>query len=150
MTKRNFLFIALSLILFTACKGYSDKEKKEFDEKIQKFIKKENLKLTKSSSGVYSSVIVKGKGKEIRYTDNIRVMYKGKLLNGIVFEERNSPVQMTLKNLIPAWKEVLIGKNTGSVFMIVTPPQMGYGSNPIGEIPENSCLFFEVKVLQTL
>lgn len=150
MTIRNFLFIVLSILLFTACKGYSTEEKKVFDEKIQKFIKKENLKLSKSSSGVYSSTIVKGKGKVIRYTDNIRVMYKGKLLNGVVFEEQNSPVQLTLKNLIPAWKEVLVGKNTGSVFMIVTPPQMGYGSNPIGEIPENSCLFFELKVMQTL
>jgi FKBP-type peptidyl-prolyl cis-trans isomerase FkpA len=150
MSIRKTFFILFSLLFLTACKGYSDKEKKEFDQKIQKFITKENLKLTKSSSGVYSSVIVKGKGKTIRYTDDIRVMYKGKLLNGVVFDEQNSPVQLKLKNLIPAWKEVLVGKNSGSVFMIVTPPQMGYGSNPFGEIPENSCLFFEIKVMQTL
>lgn len=146
----RYLIIILTLLLFSACKGYSKDQKREFDTKIQKFIKKENLKLSKSSSGVYSSVIVKGKGKIIRYTDDIRVMYKGKLLNNIVFDEQNSPVQLKLKNLIPAWKEVIIGQNSGSVFMIVTPPQMGYGSNPVGEIPENSCLFYEIKVMQTL
>lgn len=138
------------LILLTACKGYTKSEKETFDAKIQKYIKKENLKMSKSSSGVYSRVEIKGTGKPIRYTDEIRVMYKGKLLNGIVFDEQNSPMQLKLKKLIPAWKEVLIGKNSGSVFIIVTPPQMAYGSNPFGEIPENSCLFFEIKVMQTL
>jgi FKBP-type peptidyl-prolyl cis-trans isomerase FkpA len=150
MNTRNFLFIALSLFILSACKGYSDREKTEFDNEIQSFIKKKNLKMKKSSSGVYSRIEVKGSGKVIRYTDEIRVMYKGTLLNGVVFDEKNSPVQMKLKNLIPAWKEVLIGQNSGSVFIIVTPPQMGYGSNPIGEIPENSSMCFEIKVMQTL
>jgi FKBP-type peptidyl-prolyl cis-trans isomerase FkpA len=150
MFKLKFFFFVLSFILLSACKGYSKNEKKAFDEKIQKFIQKENLQLKKSSSGVYYKVVVKGKGKPIRYADDIRVMYKGKLLNGVVFDEQNSPVQFKLKNLIPAWKEVLVGKNSGSVFLIVTPPQMGYGSNAFGEIPENSCLFFEIKVMQTL
>ncbi len=148
--KRNLGFIFLTFLFLTACKGYSTKEKIAFDEKIQKYLRKENLKMTKSSSGVYSRTEVQGTGKTIRYTDDIRVMYKGKLLNGVVFDEQNSPVQLKLKNLIPAWKEVLVGKKSGSVFMLVTPPQMGYGSNPNGEIPENSCLFFEIKVMQTL
>lgn len=150
MSTRNFLFISLTFLLLTACKGYSKSEKESFDQKIQKYLKKQNLKMSKSSSGVYSRVEIKGTGKPIRYTDDIRVMYKGKLLNGVVFDEQNSPVQLKLKNLIPAWKEVLVGKNSGSVFMLVTPPQMGYGSNPNGEIPENSCLFYEIKVMQTL
>ena len=150
MKIKNILFIALSLFFLAACKGYSDPEKKVFDDKIQNYLKKKNLKMTKSSSGVYSRIEVQGSGKVIRYTDEIRVMYKGALLNGIVFDEKNSPVQMTLKNLIPAWKEVIVGQKSGSVFMIVTPPQMGYGSNPVGEIPENSCLSFEIKVMQTL
>jgi FKBP-type peptidyl-prolyl cis-trans isomerase len=150
MKIKNILFIALSLFFLTACKGYSDPEKKVFDDKIQNYLKKKNLKMTKSSSGVYSRIEVQGSGKVIRYTDEIRVMYKGALLNGIVFDEKNSPVQMTLKKLIPAWKEVIVGQKSGSVFMIVTPPQMGYGSNPVGEIPENSCLSFEIKVMQTL
>jgi FKBP-type peptidyl-prolyl cis-trans isomerase len=150
MSKSNFFFITLILILLSACKGYTKSEKETFDAKIQKYIKRENLKMSKSSSGVYSKVEIKGTGKPIRYNDEIRVMYKGKLLNGIVFDEKNSPLQLKLKNLIPAWKEVLVGKNSGGVFILVTPPQMGYGSNAFGEIPENSCLFFEIKVMQTL
>ncbi len=144
------LFTAFSLVLIiSSCTGYSNKEKEKFDQELKAFMKKENLKLSKSSSGVYYKVATKGSGRVIRYNDKIRVMYKGKLMDGTIFDEKNSPIEFNLKNLVPAWKEVLVGKNTGSVFYIATPPQMGYGSQDNGEIPPNSCLYFEIKVMES-
>lgn len=145
----HFLFIAFSTLLLSSCTGYSDKEQEVFDQKLQAFMKKENLKMTKSSSGVYYKVATKGSGRKIQYNDKIRVMYKGKLMNGTIFDEKNSPIEFHLKKLVPAWKEVLVGKNTGSVFYIATPPSMGYGSQDNGEIPPNSCLYFEIKVMES-
>jgi FKBP-type peptidyl-prolyl cis-trans isomerase len=144
-----FLLIALSVAL-SSCTGYSEKEKEKFDQEIQNFLKKSNLSLSKTSSGVYYKLATKGTGKPILYGDKIRVMYKGKNMKGLIFDEKNTPIIYELKNLIPAWKEVLVGQNAGSVFYIATPPQMGYGSEQAGEIPPNSCLFFEIKVMETL
>lgn len=147
-TTLQLTFLLFTLFTINACTSYSKKEKAEFDKELQTFMKTENLKLNKSSSGVYYKVATQGKGKTILYNDKIRVMYKGKKMDGTIFDERNSPVEFNLKNLIPAWKEVLVGKKTGSVFYILTPPSMGYGSQEAGEIPPNSCLFFEIKVME--
>ncbi len=145
------IFFLFGLLFFlTACTGYSASEKKKFDKELQVFMKKQNLKLTKTSSGVYYKIVTVGKGKNILYNDKIRVMYKGKKMDGTVFDEKNTPVIFNLRNLIPAWKEVLIGQPAGSVFYIATPPQMGYGSQQAGDLPPNSCLFFEIKVMSTL
>ncbi len=145
------LFSIFVLSFFIAsCTGYSEKEKKTFDTEIQAFLKKSNLKLSKTSSGVYYKIVKKGEGKTILYGDKIRVMYKGKNMDGLIFDEKNTPIIYELKNLIPAWKEILVGQKTGSVFYIATPPQMGYGNEQAGEIPPNSCLFFDIKVMESL
>lgn len=145
-----FLFIAFNLLFFSSCTGYSKKEKAQFDKELRTFMKKSNLHLTKSSSGIYYKVATQGKGKTILYNDQIRVMYKGKRMDGTTFDEKNTPVTFLIKKLIPAWKEVLIGQKEGSVFYIATPPQMGYGNQQYGDIPPNSCLFFEIKLMQAL
>jgi FKBP-type peptidyl-prolyl cis-trans isomerase len=141
---------ALTFVALSACKGYSKKEKAKFDKELVTFMKKEHLVMTKSSSGVYYKVVTAGKGKKILYADKIRVMYKGRKMDGTIFDEKNSPIEFNIRGLIPAWKEVLVGRNTGSVFYIATPPSMGYGSQEAGEIPPNSCLFFEIKVMEAL
>lgn len=149
-TLSKIAFITLVLTVLSACTGYSKKDKQKFDKELKAFMKKEHLDLTKTSSGVYYKVVTPGKGKKILYNDKIRVMYKGRRMDGTIFDEKNSPVEFNLKNLIPAWKEVIVGKKTGSVFFIATPPQMGYGSQEAGEIAPNSCLFFEIKVMASL
>ncbi len=149
----RILFIFSLLVTISSCTGYSKSEKKKFDKELQVFMKKENLQLIKTTSGVYYKVVTVGKvgdSRKILYNDKIRVMYKAKKMDGTIFDERNTPVTLDLKNLIPAWKEILIGKTAGSVFYIATPPQMGYGSQQAGDLPPNSCLFFEIKVMSTL
>ena len=147
----KFLVALFSMVLIlSACTGYSNSQKKAFDEKLQVFMKKENLQLTKTSSGVYYKIVTKGKGSIIKYNDKIRVMYTGKNMDVTVFDEKTTPIEFNLKNLLPAWKEILIGQPAGSIFYIATPPQMGYGSQQAGNLPPNSCLFFEIKVMSTL
>ena len=116
------------VFVLSACTGYSDSQKKAFDEKLQVFMKKENLQLTKTSSGVYYKIVTKGKGSIIKYNDKIRVMYTGKNMDVTVFDEKTTPIEFNLKNLLPAWKEILIGQPAGSIFYIATPPQIIYSN----------------------
>jgi FKBP-type peptidyl-prolyl cis-trans isomerase FkpA len=137
----------LVLISVVACGDYSDADKTYFDKEIKTYLEKNNLKLDKSTSGVYYKVLAKGTGKEILYSDNIRFIYKGTLLNGEIFDQQYSPVEIPLKNLIPAWREVIPGLAEGTSIMIVTPPHMGYGGQETGKIPPNSCLVFDLTIL---
>lgn len=142
----KYALILLTALLF-GCNDYNQAEKNQFDQEIQVYLKKHKLNLTKTASGVYFKVLEMGTGPEIRYNDIIQVIYKGELLDGTVFDQQYSPVEYTLKNLIPAWKEVLVGLPEGTALMMVVPPHMGYGSQDNGDIPSNSALFFDMTVL---
>jgi FKBP-type peptidyl-prolyl cis-trans isomerase FkpA len=135
------------LLTFISCGGYSSANKKSFDQEIQAYLKKNKIIATKSESGVYSAILFQGTGEPVKYNDEIRVIYKGTLLNGNEFDSQYSPVEMKLKSLIPAWKEALVGVKEGSSILIVSPPQMAYGGQNKGEIPANSSLVFDITLL---
>ena len=136
------LFIALGL---SGC-TFENKGAEEIDQEIQAFIKKQKYQMIKTDSGVYIEVIDHGQGYPIRYNDKILVTYRGEFLDRTVFDERKKPVEFTLANLIPAWKEVLVGQNVGAIIRMIVPPSMGYGDQDNGNIPPNSILHFVVHV----
>ena len=52
----------LILFLLASCSTYSEQEIQDFDSKISAYIKKNNLKFNKSSSGLHYSISKTGKG----------------------------------------------------------------------------------------
>ena len=78
--------------------------------------------------------------------DNIRIAYKGTLLNGTVFDQSTSQV-FTLSNLIAGWQQALPLIGIGGSITIYLPPTLGYGSKASGSIPANSNLKFEIDLL---
>jgi FKBP-type peptidyl-prolyl cis-trans isomerase FkpA len=136
------LFIGL---FFSSCTG-ADKTAEQIDQEIQAFIKKQKFQMTKTDSGVYVELIDHGHGYPIRYNDQIIVTYRGEFLDRTVFDERTKEIEFTLANLIPAWKEVLVGQNVGAIVRIIVPPSMGYGDQDNGSIPPNSILHFIVHI----
>jgi FKBP-type peptidyl-prolyl cis-trans isomerase FkpA len=53
---------------------------------------------------------------------------------------------MLAKDLIGGWKETLVQAKKGSEIQMILPPQLAYGDNKLSQIPENSILFFELKI----
>ncbi len=143
---RNLICYLLIAVAFSGCKTYSEDDKIGFDKKIKNFIKKNNLSLDKTSSGLYKKRISTGDGKLIHYTDSVSITYQGKLLNGKLFDFQNSPQTMAIRDLIAGWKEVLIGARKGDEWMMIIPPQLGYGQNKLDDIPVNSILVFKMKI----
>jgi FKBP-type peptidyl-prolyl cis-trans isomerase len=142
--------IFLSFLVFTfvvsACKTYSEDDKNGFDKTIKVYIKQNDLSLQKTSSGLYKKLISKGEGRILKYADSVSISYKGKLLSGKLFDNQTLPKTFAIRDLIAGWKEVLVGARKGDEWMMIIPPQLGYGQNKLDDIPVNSILVFKMKI----
>ena len=141
----NLLFL---LLLLTACKSYSDDQMKQFDTEIQTFLKKKKWKFEVSPSGLYYHIDKEGSGPSIKYTDRVTFKYTGKFLSGQTFDVSEKPVTFEVRELIPAWKELLLEIQPGSKVRMICPPQLGYGTSKMKNVPPNSILFFELEVIE--
>ena len=99
------------------------------------------------------SVLVEGKGEEIKEGDSITVHYTGWIWNdslGSVFDsswDRGTPETFNVSQLIPGMTKALIGAKVGSQIVAVMPPEDGYGAQGNASVPGNSTLLFVVDIL---
>jgi peptidylprolyl isomerase/FKBP-type peptidyl-prolyl cis-trans isomerase FklB len=107
-------------------------------------------------SGVLYKVVRSGPetGIQPQLTDEVKVHYEGKLVDGKVFDssyERGQPAAMPLRGLIPAWQEALQRMRPGDEWILYVPPEQGYGAEGAGgEIPPNAALIFRVELIAVL
>ena len=137
---------SLLLVLFASCKTYSDDEKKDFDKQIKAYLKKEGIQCERTESGLYYKILEPGKGDYIKFQDIVTFSYKGTFLDGKVFDAPKEPVEFAVKDLIGAWKEIMFELKPGAKAFLVSPPQLGYGSHELDDIPPNSILVFEMEI----
>lgn len=100
--------------------------------------------------------IVKGDGAEFIAGKTGTLNYKGWLTNGKLFDASrpNSDgsiqpfvVKLGANQVIPGFEQGLAGMKVGGTRLIIVPPVVGYGANEKENIPANSVLIFEVKLL---
>jgi FKBP-type peptidyl-prolyl cis-trans isomerase len=83
----------------------------------------------------------------------VKVLYKGMLLNGKVFDQATDPAQplktrLGRGELIDGWEEALQRMHRGEKWLLIVPPEMGYGATgkpPL--IPRRATLVFEMELL---
>lgn len=101
-------------------------------------------------SGLQYKVIKQGDGPAPTKADTVTVHYRGKLVNGQVFDESygSEPATFGVGQVIPGWTEALQLMKVGDKFELVIPAELGYGARGAGDvIPPNSTLIFEVELL---
>ncbi len=143
MTK--YLPFFLVLLLFS-CKTYNEDQLNDFDVTIQKYLKEKGIDCVASESGLYYKIEKQGEGLHVQAKDRISFSYKGSFIDGKVFDEQKEPVTFAVSELIGAWKEMVLKLNEGGEAFLIAPPQLGYGSRDLDDIPPNSILVFTLKV----
>ena len=110
--------------------------------------------VTTTASGVQIQTIRPGSGARIGANDGVIIEYKGRLLDGTVFDstEGKGPAPMLVGQVVPGFSEALQLMQTGGAYRIWLPPQLAYGEagTPGGPIPPNAVLDFDVSVLQVV
>lgn len=140
----------IMFLLLASCATYSDDELNGFDDKIKSYLKKKDIDCKKSASGLYYKIIEEGDGDYIRYKDQVRFTYKGEFPDGKIFDEQKEPVEFEASTLISGWKEIMLELKPGGKAFLVVPPQLGYGTKQLDDIPKNSILIYELEVVEVL
>lgn len=100
--------------------------------------------------GVQYEVLTATQGPKPTVDDEVKVHYKGALLDGTVFDssyDRNQPIDLRLGQVIEGWKIAVPHMNVGAKYKIYIPSSLGYGARATGKIPANSILVFELELL---
>lgn len=122
---------------------------KEADEFLEENKQQEDVMTTES--GLQYKVLEEGDGPKPEATDQVKVHYKGTLIDGTEFDssyKRGQPAVFKVNEVIPGWTEALQLMSVGSKYKLFIPPQLGYGERQAGQIPPNSTLIFEVELLE--
>ena len=115
--------------------------------------KVENTDVKETPTGLQYRVLRQGGGNSPSAKDRVKVHYAGRLLNGQEFDSsisRGSPAEFTLDRVIKGWTEGLQLMKEGDKFEFFIHPRLGYGSRSTPKIPGNSCLIFEVELIEIL
>ena len=118
--------------------------------------------LASASDSVYMRIIEVGKEEGLTplFTDSVSVYYRGKLINGTVFDQNYTgdldekihvPTHFALQanqtdGLIVGWITALQWMKEGERVELNIPAALGYGTQNQSSIPANSVLIFDLKL----
>ena len=124
---------------------------KKGEEFLAQNKEKEGIQVT--DNGLQYKVLEEGSGASPDTTDQVRVNYKGELIDGTVFDssyERGEPVTFPLSRVIPGWTQGLQLMKEGAKYKFFIPGNLAYGQNPPPRSPigPNETLIFEVELLE--
>ena len=152
----RILMIAAAALSLAACQGQRQLPDQSAASRafIEKTAKEPGVQ--RLPSGVLYKVVKQGPadGTRPQLSDEVKVHYEGKLIDGKVFDssyERGQPAAMPLRGLIPAWQEALQLMRPGDEWVLYVPPEQGYGAEGAGgTIPPNAALIFRIELIAIL
>lgn len=142
MNRILLLCLALISLQLVSCS-------KDPEDEIQEYLDKNNLVAQKTEDGLYYIIDVPGNDTKPKVNSDVRVKYKGMLLDGKVFDE-NEDFEFNLSNVIAGWRRGIVLFGEGGKGKLLIPPSLGYGDQEVGSIPANSVLIFDIELLEVL
>jgi len=123
---------------------------------IKEYIKKNNIKATRTKSGLYYAITQKGTGPNASSGKKVTMNYTGKLLDGTAFDSNVDPkfnhvnpfsFQLGVGQVIRGWDEGVALLNTGAKATFIIPSGLAYGPGGNHGIPPNAVLLFDVELV---
>lgn len=114
---------------------------------------KEPFQTRTFANGMIIQEVAMGKpdGKKATSGKKVSVRYIGKLKNGTIFDSNISgrpfEFRLGIGQVIKGWDIGVNGMRVGDKRRLTIPPSMGYGSQKVGKIPQNSTLIFDVELV---
>lgn len=111
-------------------------------------------KVKKTASGVYYEILAPGNpDKKPTAKDRVKMLYKGTLIDGTVFDERMdaaNPAVLGLNRVVPGFGEGVQLVGEGGKIKLYIPSHLGYGNRPRpgGKIKPGDALIFEVEAME--
>lgn len=93
-----------------------------------------------TASGLQYEVLTQGDGPVPAATDQVKVHYTGRLIDGTVFDssvERGEPATFGVTQVIPGWVEALQLMPVGSKWRLHIPSALAYGPTPAAWLPSS-------------
>jgi len=144
---KSYLTLFFALFIFVSCSEDSSFEP-QTEADIIKYIEKNNLDTTKTSSGLYYMIENEGTGTRPTRTSNVTVAYKGYFLDGTVFDKSGANgISFPLNGVIQGWTEGIPLFKEGGKGKLIVPSNLGYGSNGRGLIPGGAVLVFDINLI---
>ncbi len=127
----------------------SEASKKFLDENG----KRPEVKTT--ASGLQYEVLSDASGPKPQDGDSVKVLYKGTLIDGKVFDpgtqDPKLPATFVVNQVIPGWTEALKLMSSGAKWKLYIPSDLAYGDRGQGaDIKPGSALVFEVQLLNVI
>ncbi|GAB4311150.1 MAG: FKBP-type peptidyl-prolyl cis-trans isomerase [Bacteroidales bacterium] len=147
--KKFHLIVPVLVSMFLAFGCSKDKESQaDKDESIiQQYLSDHNEEATRHSTGVYYHIIKEGSGYSPGPDNTARVIYKGWLTDGTVFDESAEPLDIPVSQVIAGWQVALSLLKPGGKGRFYIPSGLAYGESSPGSIPPNSVLIFDIELV---
>jgi len=155
MKVTGIVFLVVALISMLSCGGdeyiYDWQEQYAKDlEAIDAYLAEHDIEARKSSSGLRYVIHDFGTGGPPLNGQNVIVHYEGWLIDGTVFDssyDRGEPSEFQVGTLVQGFNEGLSYIGEGGSISLYMPSKLGYGTKSKGDVPENSIMFFDVKLI---
>lgn len=119
-------------------------------EKANAFLEENKTKegIFTTDSGLQYEILTQGSGEKVPSdVVSLKVNYRMCAGDADNVVDESSDIEFNINQLIPGVQEGLKLMNVGSKYRFYISPELGYGSQALGNIPANSLLVFDVEVL---
>lgn len=138
--------LLLPLLLLLGCaKNQTQKD----DAVLKKYINDKGLHAVAEPNGLYYVETLAGNGGSPTATSTVWVNYTGYFTDGTVFDQSVSgtPTRLALSGTIAGWQEGIPLMKKGGKATLLIPSMLGYGAYGTTGIPGNSCLIFDIELV---
>lgn len=138
------------------------KRQAETRQKMRPFADNYSDKITAFDADSVKDISVEtirdGSGATISESSTVRVNYTGWTPDGKIFDSTRqegtdaSPTELSLGQVVDGWREGLVGKKAGGIYLMTLPAQKAYGDrgSSDGAIKPNTPIRFIVEVVEVI